>query len=243
MAIVRDGDIRTMLAKVPYFAGLPPPAVRGLADMARRRDYRQGEVILWEGDPCEGLCVVLGGRVKVFKRSAEGREQVLRVLGPGRTFNDVPVFDGGVNPGSVAALDAARVAILPKARVLALVEQHPAVAMAVIRVLADRLRGLTVLVEALVLRNVTARVAKILMDWSSGQMTLVEGAEAGCVRLTQTQLAAMTGSVREVVQRALKTLERDGAIRLSRARICVLDAPALRRWSESTVGAADGAPP
>jgi CRP/FNR family transcriptional regulator len=240
--MARGSDVSSILSKVPYFAGLPPPLVRTLADMARLRDYRQGEVILWEGDPCEGLYVVLSGRVKVFKRSGEGREQVLRVLGPGRTFNDVPVFDGGLNPGSVAPLDAARVAILPKARVLALVQQHPAVAMAVIGVLADRLRGLTVLVEDLMLRNVTARVAKILMDWAGGQTTLVEGAEAGCVRLTQTQLAAMTGSVREVVQRALKTLERDGAIRLSRARICVLDLPSLRRWSESGAGA-DAAQP
>lgn len=236
--MARGTDIRAMLAKVPYFAGLAPDLVRTLAEMARLRDYRQGEVILWEGDPCEGLYVVLRGRVKVFKRSGEGREQVLRVLGPGRTFNDVPVFDGGLNPGSVAALDPSTVAILPKARVLALVEQYPAVAMAVIGVLADRMRGLTVLVEDLMLRNVTARVAKILMDWAGGQTTLVEGAEEGCVRLTHAQLAAMTGSVREVVQRALKALERDGAIRLSRARICVLDIPSLRRWSESGVGAA-----
>lgn len=240
--MARSGDVSATLEKVPYFADLAPTLVRALAEMARLRDYRQGEVILWEGEPCEGLYVVLRGRVKVFKRSGEGREQVLRVLGPGRTFNDVPVFDGGSNPGSVAALDAATVATLPKERVLALVRQNPAVAMAVIRVLADRLRGLTVLVEDLMLRNVTARVAKILMDWAGGQTTLVEGAEPGCVRLTQTQLAAMTGSVREVVQRALKTLERDGAIRLSRARICVLDLPTLRRWSESGVGA-DAAPP
>lgn len=237
--MAKAGDVAPILGKVPYFAGLSPELVGVLAGMARPRDYRQGEVILWEGDPCEGLYVVLAGRVKVFKRSAEGREQVLRVLGPGRTFNDVPVFDGGVNPGSVAALDAARVVVLPKARVLALVEQHPAVALAVIRVLADRLRGLTVLVEDLMLRNVTARVAKILMDWAGGRTTLVEGAEPGCVRLTQTQLAAMTGSVREVVQRALKALERDGAIRLSRGRICVLDVTALRRWSDSGPGAGE----
>lgn len=236
--MARGSDIPAILAKVPYFAGLAPGLVRALAGMARQRSYGRGEVILWEGDPCEGLYVVLRGRVKVFKRSGEGREQVLRILGPGRTFNDVPVFDAGPNPGSVAALEPSAIAILPRAKVLALAQQHPAVAMAVIRVLAERLRGLTIVVEDLALRNVTARVARILMDWAGGRTSLVEGAEEGCVRLTQTQLAAMTGSVREVVQRALKALERDGAIRLARARICVLDMPSLQRWSESGIVAA-----
>ncbi|HSB78751.1 MAG TPA: Crp/Fnr family transcriptional regulator [Candidatus Methylomirabilis sp.] len=221
------------LRQVPYFAELEPDSLEGLAVQVRERKLEAGELILMEGDPCEGLYFVISGRVKVFKLSAEGKEQVLRILGPGRTFNDVPVFDGGPNPGSVAAMEAATVCLIPKGQVLAMLEQHPKMAKAVIRLLASRLRALTLVIEDLSLRSVAARVAKLLLDCTRGHQTLVEGGTGACARLTQHQIAAMTGSVREVVQRALKALEKDGAIRLERARVIVLDPKTLERWSES----------
>jgi CRP/FNR family transcriptional regulator len=106
--------------------------------------------------------------------------------------------------------------------------------MAVIRTLASRMRALTILVEDLSLRGVVARVAKRLLECARGDHTMVEGSPGACARLTQHELAAITGSVREVVQRALKNLEQDGAIRMERARIVILDHVALERWSESS---------
>lgn len=227
-----------VLRQVPYFAELEAGSLRSLAGQVRERKYKAGEVVLLEGEPCEGLYFVASGRVKVFKVSGEGKEQVLRILGPGRTFNDVPVFDGGPNPGSIATLEPSTIGHVPKGVVLALVESHPKVAKAVIRLLATRLRALTLMIEDLSLRGVVARVAKLLLDCTRGHQTLVEDAGGACARLTQHQIAAMTGSVREVVQRALKALERDGAIRLERARVVILDPKALERWSESTSSAA-----
>ncbi|HYL81373.1 MAG TPA: Crp/Fnr family transcriptional regulator [Candidatus Acidoferrum sp.] len=221
------------LRQVPYFADLESDALEGLAAQVRERKLEAGELILLESDPCEGLYFVISGRVKVFKLSAEGKEQVLRVLGPGRSFNDVPVFDGGSNPGSVAAMEAATVCLIPKTRILAMVEQHPKMAKAVIRLLASRLRALTLMIEDLSLRGVAARVAKLLLDCTRGDQTLVEDGAGACARLTQHQIAAMTGSVCEVVQRALKALEEDGALRLERARVVVLDPKTLERWSEA----------
>ncbi len=221
------------LRQVPYFADLEAACLRDLAGQARRREYGEGDVVLLEGAPCKGLYFVISGRVKVYEVSGDGKEQVLRILGAGRTFNDVPVFDGGPNPASVAAMEASAVGYVPRAAVMELVEKHPEVAGAVIRVLAARLRALTVVIEDLSLRSVVARVAKLLLDCTRGEATLVEGAAGACVRLTQHQIAAMVGSVREVVQRALKTLEREGGIRLERARVLVLDPMALERWSRS----------
>lgn len=224
-----------VLRQVPYFAKLDATLLKELTGQVRERKYKAGEVVLLEGEPCEGLYFVVSGRVKVFKVSGEGKEQVLRILGPGRTFNDVPVFDGGPNPGSIATLEPSTIGHLPKGAVLALVEKHPEVAMAVIRLLATRLRALTLMIEDLSLRGVVARVAKLLLDCTRGHQTLVEGEGGACARLTQHQIAAMTGSVREVVQRALKVLEKDGAIRMERARVVVLDPKALERWSEAEV--------
>jgi CRP/FNR family transcriptional regulator len=222
------------LRQVPYFTDLDEARLRELAALIRERKCDTGAMVLLEGEPCEGLGFVVSGRVKVFKVSTEGKEQVLRLLGPGRTFNDVPVFDGGPNPGSIQAVEPSVIGTMPKAVVQALVQSQPKVAAAVIRVLASRLRALTLVIEDLSLRGVVARVAKLLFDCTQGRPALVEGSGSTCQhRLTQHDIATMTGSVREVVQRALKTLERDGAIRMERARVVVLDAKALERWSES----------
>jgi CRP-like cAMP-binding protein len=222
------------LHAIPYFAGLDRSAFRDLADAVRERVYRKDERVLLEDEPCRGLYIVVAGRVKVFKLSAGGQEQVLRILGPGRTFNDVPVFDGGPNPAGVSALQESRIALIPRERILALMDRHPRMAQAVIRVLAARLRAMTVLVEDLTFRSVVARVAKLLLDCAAGREILVEDRAGACARLTQQQIATMTGSVREVVQRALKTLEREGAIAMGRARIRILDPATLERWSAPT---------
>ena len=94
----------TTLRQVPYFADLDEARLRALAASVRERKCDTGAMVLLEGEPCEGFGFVVSGRVKVLKVSAEGKEHVLRLLGPGRTFNDVPVFDGGPNPGSIQAV-------------------------------------------------------------------------------------------------------------------------------------------
>jgi CRP-like cAMP-binding protein len=153
----------TLLKQVPYFAPLGPAELEALAREVRRREYGAGSLVIAEGEPCEGLPFVLSGRVRVFKAAGTGREKVLRIIGPGRTFNDVPVFDGNGAPASVAALEPTVVGIVPAARVLALVQTNPAIGVAVIRVLATRLRAMTLMVEDLALRGVTARVARMLL--------------------------------------------------------------------------------
>lgn len=226
-----SSPLATVLSRVPYFASLDPASLARLAAEAAERRCAAGELVLAEGEPCQGLSFVVSGRVKAFKVSEDGREQVLRILGPGRTFNDVPVFDGGPNPAGVAALEESIVGLLSAARIHALLRERPDVAAAVIRLLAVRLRAMTEMVEDLALRGVSARVARLLLQCSRGTPPLAEGAGDHCAHLTQQQLATMTGTVREVVQRALKALEREGAIELARGRIRVLTPEILAAWS------------
>ena len=226
-----SSPLATVLSRVPYFASLDPASLARLAAEAAERRCAAGELVLAEGEPCQGLSFVVSGRVDAFKLSEDGREQVLRILGPGRTFNDVPVFDGGPNPAGVAALEESIVGLLSAARIHALLRERPDVAAAVIRLLAVRLRAMTEMVEDLALRGVSARVARLLLQCSRGTPPLAEGAGDHCAHLTQQQLATMTGTVREVVQRALKALEREGAIELARGRIRVLTPEILAAWS------------
>ncbi len=226
------------LGRVPYFAGRDAAALARLAAASRERRCAAGELVLAEGEACQGLSFVVSGLVKVFKLSEDGREQVLRILGPGRTFNDVPVFDGGPNPAGVAALEESVVGIVPAPRMHALLRERPEVAAAAVGVLAARLRAMTELVEDLALRGVAARVARLLLECGRGAPPLAEGGDDHCAHITQQHLATMTGTVREVVQRVLKALEREGAIELSRGRIRVLMPEILAAWSGA--GRSDG---
>lgn len=214
---------RELLGRTPYFADLSLPE---LADMERalvRRRYRKGELVLLEGRPSQGLYVVESGRVRIYKTSLQGREQVLLLAGPGETFNEVAVFDGGPNPATVQALEPTVLLLLPKAALLALIERQPAVGRAFTRVFAAHLRRLTDLVEDLSFKTVTSRVARILLEHLAPSGAVSAGDASATPRLTQSEMAAMAGTAREVVGRALKALEQRRVIQVERGRIVVLD--------------------
>jgi CRP/FNR family transcriptional regulator len=177
--------------------------------------------VLLEGAASSVLYVVQAGRVKLFKTSPKGREQVLRLLRPGEMFNEVAVFDEGPNPASAQAIVDCRLFLLRRRDLLRFMSERPSIAIAVTRSFARRLREALELVEDLAFRDVTSRVAKILLNGQTGAPR--------APWLTQELLAAMAGSRREVVGRALKALSQEGAIRLERGRIHVLDRGLLER--------------
>jgi CRP-like cAMP-binding protein len=221
-----------LLAQIPYFAGLDAPALAAIGRAVRRRRLTAGEVVLVEGQPCEGLYFVVAGQVRLVRGSGGGREYVLGVLGPGATFNDIAVFDGGPNSDGAVAVGPTTIGFIPKADMFALIERHPEVAKAALKLLSSRQRTLGGMVEDLALRDVTTRVARLLLGCTGRHGHIVERAPEACARITHQEIASMVGSVREVVQRALKELERDGAIALERWRIRVRDQAKLERWGQ-----------
>jgi len=220
-ANLRDRAL-ALMHSVPYFARLDADAMKAAAARAISRDYGRGAVIFLEGDPCAGLHIIQEGRVKLYKVSPEGREQVVKLPGPGEVFNEVAVFDGGPNPVSaMAALDAT-VWVIDCASMRDLVSRFPALAAAVIENLAARSRHLLSLVEDLSLRTVSARLAKLLLSQAQ------TGGEAS--RLTsQQEMAAQLGTVREMVGRVLRNFEEAGLIRMDRHRIVILDPEGLEK--------------
>src|SRR5690242_18906923 len=100
---------KVWLRQVEYFRGLPEEDYSEVAKRVHVRRYESGQVIMLEGEPCEGLYVVRAGRARIYKMSPAGKEQVLRIIPAGESFNDVPVFDGGPNPASADCLDASEI--------------------------------------------------------------------------------------------------------------------------------------
>lgn len=214
-----DDDL-AFLAGVPYFRNLPRDDLLHVWELCHRRVVPRGHIILHEGVPADALYIVRAGAVRVFKTSDQGHEQVLIVLGPGETFNDVPVFDGGPNPASVQA-DARRTSIyaLPVAQISRLLATNARIQANVIRVLASRLRHMTALVENLSFHPTLQRVARLLLEESERN--------GGVVAMSQQEMAMRVGTAREVVSRALRELERRGAIARD-ARLVRVDAEAMQ---------------
>ncbi len=207
-----------VLRQIPMFATLSPEDLASVAAVTRERRYTRGDLIVLAGQDGGALYFVRRGLVKVFKTSDEGKEQTLRLMGPGQTFNDVPALDGGPNPASAAAIEPSVIYVIRRSELRRLIMTRPEVAEAVVQTLASALRHLVLLVEDLSLRHVTARVAKILLDQEASAQ---EGQHV--YRLTQQEMAALAGTAREVVGRALKELEEAGAIEMRQGRAVVLN--------------------
>src|SRR5262245_45222946 len=222
-----------LLRQIPYLRSMPAGDIQALARHLPERRYQAGDVIFRKGDTSEGLGVVLSGRVRTVTTSPDGREQVLKVFGPGRTFADIAVFDDEPQPADAISASDSTVVFISQADLLALLKRHPDAAIDVIRLFASRLRAYKQLVEDLSLRTVVVRVARLLVDRARGAQMLVEESASSSPEYTQDAIAAMVGSVREVVQRALKTLEHAGFIQMTRGRIQIIDVEALDGWSDS----------
>jgi len=222
-------DLTDFLQLTPYFNNLPEK--NDLEDIGRyvlEKKAEKGELIVAEGDQPQALYFVVSGAIKLFKTSPEGKEQIFGIVYRGGTFNDVAVFDGGRNPVGAQAMVASMLYSIRKGDIEVVIKKHPGVAINVGKVLASQVRQLGGLVEDLSFKNVTARVAKILVE-NSGD------GSGRPHRLTQQDMAAMAGTAREGVGRSLKSLEDDGLIKMERHRIIIKDIAMLKGVAGASV--------
>jgi CRP-like cAMP-binding protein len=215
------------LKRIPYFSGVGLADLESISKVVFERSADRAEMVVLEGEPAANLFFVASGAVRVFKTSAEGKEQILSIVRPEESFNDVPIFDGGLNPASARTMGPVLLYGIRRNDMEAILRNHPQVALNVTKVLAKRVRQLVSLVEDLSFRHVISRVAKILFE----QVRIETSHEP---RLTQQEMAAMAGTAREVVGRSLKELEEQGAIKLDRHRIIITDKEALQKIMEAS---------
>jgi CRP/FNR family transcriptional regulator, cyclic AMP receptor protein len=211
------------LRRNPYFDDLPEEMLREIAAHTQLRSFERGEILFWEADPCAGLHIIQEGSVKLYRISLQGRQYIIRVLQEGDTCNEVPAFDGGTNPVNVETLERSKVWVIDADMLRALVKSHPDFALKVLSNFGKNLRGLVRMVSEMAFYQVTNRLARLISEMP---------AEEPRPHLTQEQLAVQLGTVREVVARSLKELERSGAIRIEDRRIHIADDRVLRQWSQ-----------
>jgi len=209
-----------MIRKIPYFTALPPDEVERLAASARLIAAANGEVLFREGEPAQGLYWLRSGRVKVVRYSPEGRQLIVREFRPGETFNEVGALDASENAATaVAGEEGTEALLIPGERIRGLAQRYPELDAAMMQAMACKLRFAMSRMNQLALLDVKARLAACLLERADE-----EGRVSG---VTQEELAAELGTVRQVLGRTLAELQRAGIVEVKRGSIRILDREAL----------------
>ncbi len=196
-----------ILRNIAYFAGLSQAELESIAANLFEKTVERGGLILSEGEKAEVVYFVAAGLVKIFKTSKDGKEQILNFARPGGSFNDATVFGDVMNLASASAVIPVSLYGIKKADLIKIIQQYPKVAWNALGVCSRRVQQLVSLVEDLSFRQVTGRVAKILLEYAHDD-------HEPRAKLTQQEMAAMAGTAREMVGRALRLLAEEGLIRL-----------------------------
>lgn len=232
MAPVSDetAELARRLAAFPLFDVLSDGARSGLAAQLERRHVRRGEVIFAEGEPGDAIHLVLDGKIKISRTSADGRENLLAVMAPGDVFGELSLFDPGPRTATASAVVPTELASLSHTELSAYLAQRPDAAQLLLRVLARRLRRTNDAMSDLVFTDVPGRVAKALLGLA--RQFGVPGAD-GRVRvehgLTQEELAQLVGASRETVNKALADFAGRGWLQLESRVVTLTDTDRLER--------------
>jgi CRP/FNR family transcriptional regulator len=211
-----------VLAQIQYLAGLDATELEKIKKhIVFEKEVSKGEIFMLEEEQSDYMYFVVSGAVKVYKRSANGKEQILTIVSTGESLNDVSTFDGGGSSASALAMTPVRLYVVRKKDIRDLVTKYPTVALNVTRVLASRVRRDSSLVEVLSFDHIISRLAKFILKQAATGADLLPF-------LTQQDLASMVGTSRVVVNRSLRVMEEKKAIRLERRRIVITDEKALR---------------
>lgn len=221
-------DTAAVLGKTGLLGSLTPPELQSLAARTTRRHFSGGQLLFSEGERCNGLHIIAGGKVRIFKTSREGREQVLAVNGPGETIAELPVFDGGTYPASAVAMDAVEVLFISRHDFNAHCMEHPEIALKVLEVVGGRLRRLVGIIEELSFTTVRQRLISALlrMAQSEGKQT-TRGLEFQ-LPASHQEMANQLGTVRELISRNLMRLQAEGLLEVNGREIVVKDVSGMR---------------
>lgn len=240
MATRAGGKREDPLGRSAHFRLLPAAERRRLLGHSTERVLREGEVLFTAGEPCRGLYVLVEGQVELRQVSPRGREQVLHSEGPGAALGEAPLFDREGYVASAVATEPTRVLFVPRAEVVALFRRHPAVALSLLATLARRVRRFAELAGSLTFRPVPERLARYIVTAAGGPGRRISAGLTVDLALTQEQLAARVGTVRELVARGLSQLEKTGVIARERSRIVIRDPAGLIRLARGGGDPADG---
>lgn len=214
---------RMAIASNRLFQGLPEAELAQIEQIVVEKKFGRGESIFYEGDAGNGFYIVIEGKVKIFKMSLQGKEQILHIFGEGEPFGEVPVFHGQPFPATAEALMATRVLFFPRREFVRIVTQSPSIALNMLAMLSMRLRRFASQIESLSLKEVPARLASYLLYLSEEQ----GGADSVELEISKGQLASLLGTIPETLSRIFAKMSEEGLIEVQGRTIRLLDRDGL----------------
>jgi CRP/FNR family cyclic AMP-dependent transcriptional regulator len=220
-------DLTSVLKKAALLTNLSCAELEMLAARTVRKHFSAGQLLFSEGDPCSGLYIIAAGRVRIFKTSVNGREQVLAVNIPGDSVAELPVFDGGPYPASAMAVEDTEIAFISRRDFYAYCKEHPEVALKVLSVVGARLRRLVGIIEELSFTTVRQRLIALLVKLAQSRGKATDRGIEFALPATHQELANQLGTVRELISRNLMRLHAEGLLEVDARRIVVRDLKGL----------------
>lgn len=205
------------------FSDLSEEQLAELAEITSKRRCGRGEVIFREAEPGIGFYIIASGKVKVFKSSPAGKEQILHIFGRGEPIGEVPVFHGLPYPASAEALRDSELLFFPRVQFVGLLEKNTSLALNMLAVLSKRLRRFATQIEHLSLKEVPGRLAMYLLYMAEEQNNMNEVV----LDIPKGQLANLLGTTPETLSRIFLKMNEEGLILVDGKRITLLDATAL----------------
>ncbi|MEK6193442.1 MAG: Crp/Fnr family transcriptional regulator [Deltaproteobacteria bacterium] len=221
--------ILQIISKTPIFQNLSEDDLNKIRRIAVDKFYNKGQTVFSEGDDGTGFYVVAAGKVKIYKVSLEGKEQILHIYGPGNPFGEVPVFSGEQFPANAQTLLKSHLLFFPRTAFTNLIAKNPSLCLNMLAVLSMRLRQFTVQVENLSLKEVPGRLAAYLLYLAQEQ----EAEDTVSLPISKGQLASLLGTIPETLSRILTKMSNSGLIDVSRGEIKLLDYDGLEDLSET----------
>lgn len=212
-----------VIRNVPIFSGLEGDEIDAVLRIAVERRFSRGELIFSDGDLADGFYVVAEGKVKVFKMSFDGKEQILHIFGPGEPFGEVPVFSGKSFPASAQAIAASRLVFFPRKAMIDLLAEKPALALNMLAVMSMRLRQFTVQIENLSLKEVPERLASYLMYLAREK----DAEDTVRLDISKGHLASLLGTIPETLSRIFAKMSGDELIEVNGREIRLIDREGL----------------
>jgi CRP-like cAMP-binding protein len=231
--------VSAALREVALFHDLPADELEILARQVVQRRYARHELIFSQGDRGDGLYVVRDGHVSISRHGLDGNELIIAVSEPGEYFGELALFDDEPRSASATAIDDCTVLFLSRQAFREFIQTHPAALMTCLAIIVHELRRCTELVDEIALLDVRRRLARRLLRLA--EQGMLETGENGrrdavpTLRITQQQLASMTGATRESVNKHLNSFVDEGMIRLDRGRISILDRDRLETCADGFV--------
>lgn len=200
-----------LIRNIPLFDGLPAKQLTELTGIIVEQKYERKEVVFSEGDEASGFYVLISGRIKIFKLSLEGKEQILHFIEPGEPFAEVAMFPGSDYPAHAEAVKESHAIFFPRVAFEKLIKKNPDLAMNMLAILSLRLKYFSRLVEDLSLKEVPQRLAAYLLYLGGSD----KGVLPVDLDISKGQLASLLGTIPETLSRILNKMVSQGLIEVS----------------------------